>query len=232
MPLELVVFDMAGTTVNDGNAVNDCVRAALAEAGLHVSIEAVNAVMGLPKPETFRRLMVAANRADTLLPQLDRIHADFVARMNRFYATDASVYPIAGAVETFRTLRSVGIQVALDTGFSRPIVDVILRRLDWRVGATIDAVIASDEVARGRPFPDMIRELMRRLHITDARQVAKVGDTPADLEEGTQAGCSLVIGVTRGTHTRAELAASPHTHLLETVADLPALLRTLQLLPG
>ena len=51
-----------------------------------------------------------------------------------------------------------------------------------------------------------------------------MGDTPVDLEEGTNAGCGRVIGVTRGTHTRAQLLPYPHTDLIETVADLPRLL--------
>ena len=49
--IELVVFDMAGTTVNDEDAVNRCVRDALGAAGLAVSPADVNRVMGLPKPD-------------------------------------------------------------------------------------------------------------------------------------------------------------------------------------
>ena len=88
----------------------------------------------------------------------------------------------------------------------------------------VDATISSDEVARGRPYPDMIRELMRRFAITDPKRVAKVGDTPADLEEGHNAGCGLVVGVTEGTHSRDQLEPHPHTHLISTVADFPGLL--------
>jgi phosphoglycolate phosphatase-like HAD superfamily hydrolase len=88
----------------------------------------------------------------------------------------------------------------------------------------IDAVICSDEVERGRPHPDMILALMSRLGVANPRRVAKVGDTPADLHEGKSAGCGLIAGVTRGTHTREELEVHPHTHLIETVAELPGVL--------
>ncbi len=88
----------------------------------------------------------------------------------------------------------------------------------------IDATISSDEVARGRPYPDMILELMRRMGVSDPQRVAKVGDTPADLEEGRNACCGLIVGVTRGTHSRDELERYPHTHLIGTVAELPTLL--------
>ncbi len=55
MAIELVVFDLAGTTVDDGDAVNRCLRATLAAAGFEASSEEVNNVMGLPKPEAIRQ---------------------------------------------------------------------------------------------------------------------------------------------------------------------------------
>jgi phosphonatase-like hydrolase len=224
MKLDLVVFDLAGTTVRDDDSVNRCLRSALAAAGLTVSAEAVNEVMGLPKPETLRILIERSPLRDDLRDRIGAIHADFVARMYRFYQEDPSVQEIPGASETFACLRRAGIRVAVDTGFSREIVDVLLGRLGWVERGLVDASVASDEVPRGRPHPDMIRRLMQQLQVEAPQAVAKVGDTPADLEEGRNAGCGLVIGVTEGTHTREQLAPFPHTHLIGSVAELPALL--------
>ena len=70
-----------------------------------------------------------------------------------------------------------------------------------------------------------------RLHIDDVAEVAVVGDTTSDLIAGTRSGASLVVGVLGGAHTRAELSAAPHTHLLDSVTDLPALLRDTGRLP-
>lgn len=70
---------------------------------------------------------------------------------------------------------------------------------------------------------------MRRTFVRDAWRVAKVGDTPADLQEGAAAGCRFVIGVTEGTHTAPQLRHHPHTHLLETIAELPALLGQIEM---
>jgi phosphonatase-like hydrolase len=222
--VELVVFDMAGTTVDDDDSVNRCLRDALAGAGLSVAAAEVNAVMGLPKPQAIERLVHQHGRGFEPGNRLDAIHQDFVARSIAFYRDDPSVREVPGAGRVFQILQRAGIRVALDTGFSRSIACVILDRLGWAQSGLIDATICSDEVARGRPHPDMINALMKRLQVTDPRRVAKVGDTPADLEEGTRAECGLVIGVTRGTHARAELAHHAHTFLIETVADLPALL--------
>jgi len=41
---------------------------------------------------------------------------------------------------------------------------------------------------------------------------------------GTRAGASVVAGVLSGAHTRRELEDAPHTHIIDSVADLPALL--------
>jgi phosphonatase-like hydrolase len=222
--VQLVVFDMAGTTVNDDDSVNRCIRDALGAVGLVVTPAAVNAVMGLPKPEALAVLVRRHGRDAALIDRLDAIHRDFVARSIAFYQDDLSVHEVAGAAQVFQELKWAGVHIALNTGFNRPITRVILDRLGWSQSSLIDATICSDEVPRGRPHPDMIRELMRRLNVADPRAVAKIGDTPADLEEGSNAGCGLIIGVTRGTHTREKLAPYPHTHLVGTVADVPALL--------
>src|SRR5262249_27787875 len=157
-----------------------------------------NAVMGLPKPEAIRLLLAGTGRpfSDAAV---DAIHEDFVRRMRDHYAFDPSVREVPGAAAAFAALRRAGIRVALNTGFSRAISAMVLSRLGWHAPAVIDADVASDEVPHGRPHPDMIRLLMARLGIKDPRRVAKVGDTKADLEEGANAGCGLVIGVTSGS---------------------------------
>ncbi|MHB1560447.1 MAG: phosphonatase-like hydrolase [Isosphaeraceae bacterium] len=223
-PIELVAFDIAGTTVEDPGVVNRCLRDALAAAGLSLGAAEVNRVMGLPKPLALARLIDGAGRSRDLGEQVEAIHRDFVARALAFYREDPSVREVAGAGELFRSLRAAGLRVALDTGFDRPITDAILRRLGWAEGTAVDAAITSDEVERGRPHPDMILALMRRLGIESPLRVAKIGDTPSDLEEGTNAGCGLVVGVTGGTHSREQLEPFPHTHLIASIRELPAIL--------
>jgi phosphonatase-like hydrolase len=225
--IELVVFDLAGTTVHDGDAVNACFRATLAAWGIEAEPAAVNTVMGLPKPEAIRILLDQFGRPCGVAPSVEAInaiHEDFTHRMCRYYADDPAVREVPGASAAFAALRRGGIKVALNTGFFRPIADVLLTRLGWRSPDVIDAAVTSDEVPRGRPHPDMIRHLMAQLDIQDTRRVAKVGDTRADLEEGTNAGCGLVIGVTTGSLSREALRACPHSHILESVAEVPALL--------
>jgi phosphonatase-like hydrolase len=224
LPIELVVFDMAGTTVNDEDSVSRCVHDALIAEGLTVTVADVNRVMGIPKPEALRILMGQSARHHALIDRLEAIHRDFVERSIRFYQTDPSVRAVSGAEQTFEILHRNGIKVALNTGFDRAITQTILDRLGWSSNALINATIASDEVPRGRPFPDMILALMSRLKIDDPGKVAKVGDTPADLQEGTNAGCGLVLGVTAGTHTKDQLESHPNSALIDSVRDVPRIL--------
>ncbi len=224
--IELAVFDMAGTTVYDGDAVNTSFRATLAKWQIEADPAAVNAVMGLPKPEAIRILLEAFG-GERLAPtpeNIDVVHAGFTARMREYYAHDPAVREVPGAAEAFRKLRGAGIKVAPTTGFFRPIAEVVLARLGWSSPGVIDADLTSDEVPRGRPYPDMIQHLMARLGVSDVNKVAKIGDTQADMEEGTNAGCAFVIGVTTGAYTREQLLKYPHTHLVGSVANVPALL--------
>ena len=73
---ELVIFDMAGTTVYDGGSpVHRCLRESLASAGVAVTHEQVNAVMGLPKPDAIRQLLICGSES-----RVAEIHAYFVER--------------------------------------------------------------------------------------------------------------------------------------------------------
>jgi phosphonatase-like hydrolase len=225
MQIKLVVLDIAGTTVRDDNSVNRCLREALASKGIAVTPQQVNAVMGLPKPIAIGSLLEQhePQPKSSLTQRATTIHNEFLERMVSFYQTAAEVEPMPYTIEALGEIKAAGLRLALDTGFSRPILDAILERLGWEDSGLFDVTVASDEVPRGRPFPDLIFKAMSLTRVTDLQAVAKVGDTPADLREGTAAGCALVIGVTNGTHTREQLALHSHTHLISSLKELPAL---------
>ncbi|HKF37796.1 MAG TPA: HAD family hydrolase [Ktedonobacteraceae bacterium] len=223
-PIQLVVFDLAGTTVDDGGMVLTCLVETARAHDLPGTPEELNALMGMNKREVFG--MLAARRYRAGSPEAERVAdeamATFVVRMRAAYGRHLA--PIPGAEETFAFLRGRGIKVATDTGFDATIGGLIMERLDWP-GRLIDLAIFSSDVAQGRPAPYMIFRAMERLGVLDVRQVMKVGDSPADLEEGCNAGCGEVIGVLSGSGTPAMLGPYRHSRLLESVADLPALFR-------
>ena len=226
MEIDLIVFDMAGTTVRDDDAVNLSLQAALGDASVTASRDDINAVMGMPKPLAIHTLLArylgpsAATDA-----AVAAVHASFMDRMLRYYQEDPAVRECDGATETFEWCQANGIKTSLDTGFNRPIADAIIRRLGWTGSGVLDATVTSDEVARGRPHPDMIHRLMALTGVTDPVRIAKVGDTPVDVAQGHAAGCGLVVAVTSGSHTAAQLAPHHPTHQIASLRELRLLLR-------
>jgi phosphonatase-like hydrolase len=130
---------------------------------------------------------------------------------------------VPGAAATIARLRAAGVKVALNTGFDRALTTQLLAALGWRDVA--DVVVCGDEVAAGRPAPDLIQRAMAVTGVRAPERVATVGDTALDLRAGAAAGVRWNIGVWSGAHDRATLEAAPHTHLCASVAELPALLR-------
>jgi phosphonatase-like hydrolase len=225
MEIELVVLDLAGTTVHDNNDVHKVLQLALKHFNVDISIEEANQVMGIPKPIAIRELLELKSVNSITDDLINKIHQHFVSAMIDFYATDSSVREKEGATELFSTLKKVGIKVVVDTGFDRPITDAILQRLGWLENNMIDGSVSSDEVAQGRPHPDMIFRAMQLVGANDVKKVVKVGDTASDMQEGNNAGCGLVIGITSGAFSHEELLKEPHTHLIGRLQELPEILK-------
>jgi len=214
---ELCVFDIAGTTVRDDNFVGQCLAHALAAVDVHPTLSQLNSIMGIPKPVAIAELAALEGKC----VDVPTVYADFECRMVEFYRT-AEFTPIDGTEDAIRRLTSAGIKVYLDTGFAKAVTESVLDRLGWH--DLVSGTVSSDEVERGRPNPDLIHLAMERAGVTDVRAVCKAGDTPSDLGEGTAAGCTWVVGVLSGTHTREELESHPHTHILDSIAAIPDLL--------
>jgi phosphonatase-like hydrolase len=217
--VDLVVMDMAGTTVRDGGEVPAAFRAALAAHGIALTDDEIAGVRGASKREVVRRL-VASHLPDAPPAVADAAYAGFRAALAERYRAGVRAAP--GAEETIRLLRARGIRVVLNTGFDREIVGPLLAALGWAEGR-VDAVICGDDVREGRPAPYLIFRAMEAVGATSVRRVMNVGDTELDLRAGWNAGVAWNVGVTSGAHPRERLERAPHTHLIDSVADLPDL---------
>jgi phosphonatase-like hydrolase len=220
MSIQLVVFDMAGTTVKDKDNVHAALQKAFAMEGIPVSRDEANDVMGYPKPVAIHNLLKLRGHANPEEAYIQQIFRNFQNEMVSYYQHAPEVQEIEGVSELFSVLHKHQIKVGIDTGFDRRIADTILKRLGWQEKGLIDVSITSDEVARGRPYPDMIFRAMELTGVADAKQVVKVGDTASDLQQGTAAGCRYVVGVTTGAFTKEALAREPHTHIISQLAEL------------
>jgi len=222
MKIQLVVFDLAGTTVKDSRDVHHVLQQSLYKHDVHITLEDANDVMGLPKPVAIRMLLNKRyERSDRITEEfVDEIHRLFVREMIWFYQTNPAVGEKEGVTETFKKLRERGIKVGIDTGFSRQIIQPLLERLGWIKNNLIDCSVTSDEVKRGRPHPDLIFEVMKQTGVIDSKRVMKVGDTASDIQEGKAAGCGITVGVTSGAFTAEALMHEKPTNLIHSIPEI------------
>jgi phosphonatase-like hydrolase len=209
----LVIFDLAGTTVEDRGQVPAAFAEAFAEAGMPLSADQIRRVRGASKRHAIRRLLPPYQESRS-----DEIYQSFRHKLAHRYTT-GGVRSIADAGDIFRRLKEGDAKVALTTGFDRDTTMLLLSSLGW-TGTTVDAVVCGDDVTDGRPAPDMILLAMKLTGVSDTSQVANVGDTALDLEAASRAGVKWNIGVLSGAHTREVLEQAPHTDIIDSIADL------------
>jgi phosphoglycolate phosphatase len=219
---QLACLDMAGTTVSDDGVVGEAFARALGEVGIdplsaryHDAIDYVAQTMGQSKLVVFNALF--PQEASTARTANQAFEAAYQALL-----LDDRVAPLPGAEEAIESLRERGVKVCLTTGFSPATRDALIDAVGWR--GRIDLALSPADAGRGRPYPDMILTAVIRLGIDDVAAVAVAGDTASDLLAGHRSGASVVAGVLTGAHDKDTLSAAPHTHLLATIADLPAVL--------
>lgn len=219
---------MAGTTVDEGGAVYTVLRDSVEQATrLEVPDELLSSWTGTSKFEAIEGLLVALGKDPAEAPAIFRA---FSAELERAYRDDPPVL-LPGVAEAVGALRAAGVQVALQTGYAREVAQGLLDTVGWRVGDDVDAMVTADDVPASRPTPFLIFRTMEATRTTDVADVLVAGDTANDVQAGTRAGARYVVGVLTGAHTAAELGRARHTHLLDSVADLPALLEAAGELP-
>jgi phosphonatase-like hydrolase len=221
--IKLAVFDIAGTTIKDNSNVAGSFQHAFLNHGFeNVTLAEANEKMGYPKPLAIQAILSThvADKATITGDLIDAIHEDFVQNMIEYYQLAPDIEPMDDAEDTFRELQNKGIKIGLDTGFSRDITDVILERVGWLNSPLIDIIVCSDEVVKGRPYPDMIQLMMEKLGIKDPKEVIKIGDTEVDVNEGHNAGCLMSIAVTTGAFSEEELLKHQPTHIVNSLTEI------------
>lgn len=221
-PPALVIFDVGGTTVRDDGTVPAAFEAALAVSSIEVTRAEMRLWRGASKREVLTRI-IESRCAALPVPVRSKLVSELYARFRGALESrwrDAGNLAIDGARGAFERLKAAGIRVALNSGFDRAIMEVLLANTGWPK-ALIDAVVTTDDVPLGRPAPFMIFRSMEQTKVQDVRKVAVVGDTRLDLEAAANAGARFRIGVLTGAHDRATLEAGPYTHILKSVAGVP-----------
>ena len=250
------VFDWAGTIVDFGSfAPMGVFVKAFAEFGIEVSIKQARAPMGAPKWDHIRAMMddpeIAAQwqakyGAAPSDADVDKVYEIFVPMNEKVAADYADLVP--GAKDAVDELRAMGLKIGSTTGYTRSIMEHVLP-VAAAQGYEPDNLVCSDDLPEGRPGPLGMYKCMVDLVAYPPAAIVKVDDTAPGIGEGVAAGC-VTVGVALSGNavglTPDELAAlSPEDiaplrakatkilkdagadYVIDTVADLPALLRKL-----
>lgn len=227
-PLELVVLDMAGTTVRDDGVVEQAFQRAAERTGVadrlpwDEALAHVRATMGQSKLDVFLHLSggdaAAAARATAAF---EDAYAEIVST--------AGVAEIPGAADAIQGLKDAGLAVVLTTGFAPVTRQALLDGLGWE--GLIDLALSPADAGRGRPAPDLVLTALLRTGTSSVAAVAVAGDTVSDIHSGRRAGAGFVAGVLSGAHDRAALSGAGAHAVLADVTALRAELAARELLP-
>lgn len=256
--LQAVVLDWAGTTVDFGSlAPVYTLQKVFAQAGLALSDAQARRDMGLPKKEHIRAILSspavddvwrtrhghAANDAD-----VEELYHQFIPLQLACLAERSALIP--GVLEAVQNFRKRGLKIGSTTGYTRAMLDVLLEQ-SAQAGYVPDCSLAPEDVGAGRPHPFMLYEIVVRLRVYPMPAIVKFGDTPADIQEGLNAGCWAVgvagtgngIGLAREEfaklpaherrarleQSRTELQSTGAHFVIDTLADAGAVLDEIDL---
>lgn len=218
--IKMVVFDMAGTTVDEENIVYKTLQKALQAAGFKVSLEDVlRTGAGKEKLSAIKDLMKSKGEDLNFDKTAQAIYADFLSTLhNAYHKLDVKTFE--GTDGVFDQLKNKGIKVVLNTGYDRTTAISLLEKLQWEEGEHFDLLVTADEVENGRPAPDMIVYAMKQLDINDPAQIAKVGDSVVDIQEGKAANCAYTFGITTGAQTKEQLSEAYPDYVIDSLAEI------------
>ena len=205
-----IIFDWAGTTVDFGSlAPVRALQRLFAGRGVAVTEDEARRDMGIHKKDHIRallRMKTGGRPAETFVEEL---FAEFIPMQMECLAACSAVIP--GVVETVEKLRALGIRIGSTTGYTRPMLDVLLAQAA-KEGYTPDCALCPDDAGAGRPWPWMCYLAAIQMKTYPMHTMIKIGDTISDIEEGLNAGM-WTVGVARTGNmnglSEEQLAALP-----------------------
>ena len=228
--IKAIILDWAGTTIDYGcfAPVNAFIKA-FETYGITPTMDETRAPMGLPKRDHVAK-MLGMDRLAALWLELhgsphseedvDKIYREFEPEL--FEVLEKYSDPLPGVLEAVEKIRNMGIVTGSTTGYTQEMMDVVTPLVKEK-GYSPDCLVCPDETSNiGRPYPYMIWRNLEKLSIADIRQVVKIGDTAADMEEGKNAGC-VCIGILKGSSmlglSKKELAEKSPAEVKMLLAD-------------
>lgn len=137
-------------------------------------------------------------------------------------AAQGLVQPVPGAADALDALRNAGLSIAVTCGFDPELRDRLVSALGFT--ARVDVLLSPADVdGRGLPDPDLLHAAARCAGAEPSR-TAVAGDATAGIDAAVRAGAGLAVGVRGGAHGEPRLRAAGADAVIDSVADLPALL--------
>jgi HAD superfamily hydrolase (TIGR01509 family) len=182
--VDAVIFDLDGVLIDSESVWDAARREVVAENGGAWTDSATRAMQGMSSPEWSRYLRDELGVA--LEPE--EISHQVVQRVLAAYEREVPLLP--GAVEAVRRLAGRW-PLGLASSANRPVIDAVLAS----AGLTecFSATVSGDEVAHGKPSPDVYLAAADKLGV-EPRRAAAVEDSANGLRAGAAAGM-LVIAV-------------------------------------
>jgi HAD superfamily hydrolase (TIGR01509 family) len=207
--IEAVVFDLDGVVV-DSEHVWDEVREALArERGGRWHERAQAAMMGMSSTEWSRYMHDVIGLAEPP----EEINAEVVRRMQARYERELPLVP--GAVEAVERM-AAAFRCAVASSSNRPLIDAVLSASG--LDRLFEVTVSSEEVARGKPAPDVYLEAARRLGV-DPSRCAAIEDSGNGIRAAKAAGMR-VVAIPNRVYPPGEDALALADVVLGSLADL------------
>jgi HAD superfamily hydrolase (TIGR01509 family) len=180
--IEAVVFDLDGVLLDSEQLWDEAKHALVLEAGGSWRDEAPEVMMGMSSPEWSRYLHEDLGVA----LELEAINREVVRRMEGFYRSSLPLLP--GAGETVRALEARW-PLAVASSSNRELIDLFLELSGF--GDAFRVTVSSEEVARGKPSPDVYLAASAGLRADPARCVG-IEDSSNGLRAAAAAGMTVV----------------------------------------
>lgn len=208
--MKTILFDLDGTLVNSEEGITKCAAYALSSFGITVpNQEQLHVFIGPPLVQTFRNEfgMKEEDAREAVLRYRERYHPIGIF--------ECQLYD--GVEEVLRNLKRKGYQIGMAS--SKP--EVSCRKIleHFRIDSYFDDVVGATLDGKIDTKIEVLREAIRRMHLTDLKDVVLIGDTRFDVLGAKEAGIDC-IGVSFGFGTREELLKSGALCVCDTLREV------------
>lgn len=221
----MVVFDMAGTAIDENNMVYKCIQKALNTHHIPATLEQVLDVgAGKEKLQAIKDVYAEVMR-DIVAEETARSIYDTFSQLlhDAYEIIDMKLYD--GLRSTLFYLYKRDIKVVFNTGYTKDVATKILKKVDCIVGRDIDLLVTADMVENGRPAPDMINYALSNFQIKPWECI-KVGDSAIDILEGKSAKAKYSIGITTGAQTYDQLNTENPDFIIHNLREIIPIIET------